>query len=179
MGGKFPSRGDFTIPSAVFDEHEWMVDSLIDGEIGQSVTLYYPPKPTQCDNCKLDPETGLSSNIYNGGGPIPFTDFMKCPRCGGLGRLELPQTDTIDLRVYWNSSSWIDIGVRFESSEGVAMTIGYMVDLPKLEKATSLLVHANLEGVRRYLCEREGEAVPHGFRRKRYFIQYVKRIGGG
>lgn len=179
MAGKFPLRGDFSIPSEIFDEHEWIVDSLLDGETGQSVVLYYPPKPTQCDNCIIDIDTGRSANIYNGTGPVPFDNHTKCPRCGGLGRGESEPTDNINLRIYWNPRDWIDIGVKFKPGDSIAMTIGYMSDLPKLEKAASILLNADVQGIRRWKCERAGEAVPHGFRQDRYFIQYVKRVGGG
>jgi len=181
MANKFPARGDFSVPDAVFDSHEWAVDFLIDGPTGQNATLIYPPKPTQCDNCKLSPDTGRSSGIYNGTGPISFTNFTRCPRCGGVGRLEAEQTnsDTVRLRTYWNPKDWIDIGIRLAAGETGIMTIGYMTDLPKIEQATNILIKKDLQNIRRYRCERIGEAVPHGFRQNRYFIQFLKRLGGG
>jgi hypothetical protein len=179
MANVFPSRGDFLLPSELIDEHEWMADFLLDGETGHTCTLYYPSKPTECDNCLIDPSTGRSSHIYKVGGPIPFQNYTVCPRCGGSGRNVLPQTEEISLRVYWNSKDWIDVGPKFDVADGVAMTIGYMTDLPAMEKAEKILLNTDVQEMRRWLCERMGEAVPHGFRQKRYFIQYVKRIGGG
>lgn len=178
MANKFPTRGDFDIPSGIFDEHEWVCDEFIDGEIGRECQINYPPKPTQCDNCKLDPSTGRSSNIYNGTGPISFTNHSTCPRCGGIGRLQLPMTDTVRLRVYWDPRSWIKVGISLAAPDSSCMTIGYMSDLPKLEKMTSILINVDVSPVRRYEMQRVGVAVPHGFQR-RYFIQYLEKIGAG
>jgi hypothetical protein len=178
MSNKFPSLGDFSIPSTVFDTHEWMTDFLLDGDTGHECTLYYPDKNTECDNCHFSSRIGRSSGIYKTGGPIPFPAHGTCPRCGGRGRLSLPQTDTIDLRIYWETRFWIDIGVKFNASNNIAMTIGYMVDLPKMEKADKVLLNSSQQYIRRWMCQRAGEAIPHGFRRNRYFIQYVERISG-
>lgn len=179
MANKFPSRGDFEIPTEILDEHEWLSDALIDGETGHSCRLYYPAYPTECDNCLLDPRTGKSSNIYKAGGPIPFQNFTICPRCGGSGRSSTKSTENVKLRIYWEPRDWIDIGVKFNVAYGICMTIGYMTDLPKIEKAQQILLNADLAPIRRWLCTRAGEAVPHGFRQNRYFIQYLERIGGG
>jgi hypothetical protein len=51
MSGKFPSLGEFNIPSDVFDIHEWVVDEFIDGELGSECLLIYPDKYTECPNC--------------------------------------------------------------------------------------------------------------------------------
>jgi hypothetical protein len=179
MADKFPGRGDFSLPSSLFDEHEWMVDEFIDGETGQVCTINYPPKPSQCDNCVTDPSTGRSSGIYNGTGPISFSNHTVCPRCGGEGKYELPNTDDVRLRVYWDTRSWIDIGVSLKAPDMSCMTIGYMEDLPKIEKMTSILVQQGIQGIRRYEMQRTGEAAPWGFRHNRYFVQYLERSGAG
>ena len=59
------------------------------------------------------------------------------------------------------------------------MVIGYMTDLPKLEQADRILVNKDVQGMRRWMCERMGEARPHGFAQNRYFIQMLQRTGGG
>lgn len=49
-----------------------------------------PIKPTPmvvCDNCVLSSLTKVSTNRYNGKGPIPFSSG-RCPRCGGRGMYE-------------------------------------------------------------------------------------------
>lgn len=178
MANRFSDRGDFSLPESVFDEHEWVADFLIDGPTGQNVSLIYPPRVTQCDNCITDVDTGLSAGIYNGTGPISFTNHTLCPRCGGQGKFAIEVTSTIRLRIYWTPKDWIIVpNVKFTEPDGMAMTIGYMGDLPGLEHAVALLLNKDLSGMTRYKCQRMGEATPYGLRQNRYFIQYVRRIG--
>jgi len=179
MANKIPTLGDFTIPSEVFDYHEWMSDSFIDGETGSNCSLNYLPKRESCDNCIFDTNTNCSSNIYNGTGPISFANFNICPRCQGNGYLEIAQTETIRLRVYWDVSSWRTLGIKAVLPETFCYIIGYMSDLPKVEKADSILLNSDLEEMRKYLCVTNGEPLPYGFRRNRYFVQQMKRVGGG
>lgn len=179
MANRVPEWGDFSIPSDVFTTHEWMTDSLIDGETGHTCTLYYPEKRQPCDNCVFDPQTERSSNIYKAGGPIVFTNNTICPRCQGRGFLSLAETETIQLRIYWDQAAWRNIGIHVADPNGSCVAIGYMSDLPKLERSTRIQIHTELNDMRRYMCVREGEAQPHGFRKNRYFIQTLKRTGGG
>lgn len=179
MANRIPSRGNFDIPSAIFTNHEWMVDELIDGEIGTNCSLIYPSKRAPCDNCKFDPQTERSSGLYKSGGPIPFPNHTLCPRCQGRGFLSLPETDIVRLRIYWEPSSWRNLGIKVVDADGVCMTIGYMSELAKMEKAEKVILHSDLEKIRRYVCVREGEAQPHGFRRNRYFVQMLRRAQGG
>jgi hypothetical protein len=179
MAGKIPSFGDFNIPSDIIDLHEWVSDELIDGEIGSVCTLNFPPKKEACDNCLFDSNTNSSSNIYKTGGPIPFQKYGLCPRCQGSGYLEMPKTEDVRLRVYWDKSTWKALGINVLDPDTTCVVIGYMDDLAKLEKANTILLNSNIANIRKYLCTRNGEALPHGFRRNRYFIQAMKRAGGG
>jgi len=179
MSGKFPSLGDFDIPTELIDLHEWVADAFIDDEFGHACQLVYPQQDSQCPNCIRDPKTKQSSGIYNGTGPFPFEPHTVCPYCGGAGREVDNPTDPIRLRIYWDRKSWIDIGVQFDVADSVAMTIGYMVDLPKVEKAEYIILEKPVEGIRRWAVERLGEAVPWGFHHDRYFLQYVRRLRGG
>lgn len=179
MADKLPFLGNFNIPSEVFDTHEWVADEFIDGELGSTCTLTFPAKREACDNCLYDTHTNRSANIYRTGGPIPFNNHQICPRCQGVGKLSEPVTDSIRLRVYWEPSYWKDIGVKVADPEGICVVIGYMADLPKLERANTILLNDELKNIRNYRCARDGEALPWGFRRDRYFQQMMKRTGGG
>lgn len=179
MADKIPTLGNFDIPGEVIDIHEWVADEFIDGELGSTCTLIYPPAKNECDNCIYDPHTGRSSNVYKAGGPIPFTTHQTCPRCQGAGTLTVPATDSIRLRVYWEPSAWREIGVKIADPQGWCMVIGYMEDLTKFERANTVLINDELKNIRNFLCAREGEAQPWGFRRNRYFRQMMKRTGGG
>jgi len=179
MADKIPTWGDFDIPAEVFDIHEWVADEFIDGELGSDCTLIFPAKREECDNCIYDPHTNRSAHIYKAGGPIVFQDYSTCPRCQGRGILEEPQTDSIRLRTYWEPMAWREIGIKVADPQGICVVIGYMSDLPKLERANTILLNDELKNIRNYECAREGEAQPWGFRRDRYFRQMMKRTGGG
>lgn len=177
MADKFPTLGDFTIPSYVYDVHEWVADSYLDGEIGSDCTLIYPDKYTECPNCIFNNQTKRSSGVYKAGGPQSFSNTI-CPVCFGIGRLQERVTAAIKLRVYFSAKEWKELGINVADPDGIAVCIGYMDDLDKLEKATKILVINTLEK-RKFTYTREGEALPYGFRRDRYFIQKLKRVQGG
>lgn len=180
MSGKNP-WGDgvaFSIPTQVYDIEEWVADDYIDGPIGQNCMIVYPEKWTQCDNCYFDNGTQRSSNKYNGTGPQPFTQGL-CPRCNGVGRFQVPSTDIVRMRVYWDAKAFIDIGVKIANPDGIAMCIGYLSDLPRVERANTIILQSDLQPEVSYECSRYGEAKPHGMRKNRYFIQYMRRTGSG
>ena len=178
MSNKLPQLGDFSIPSGVLDSHEWASDAFID-TLGKNCTLIYPAKVTECTNCFYDARTRRSTGIYKSGGPNPFPNNSFCPVCGGAGRLTEEVTESIKLRVYWNSKDWHMVANTIENPEGVAQTIGYMSGLPKLERASEIILDSHVESTREFRCVREGEAVPWGFRHDRYFLQLFRRSGGG
>ena len=178
MANKFPKLGDFSIPSGIIDAHEWGADSFID-TLGKTCTLIYPAKVTECSNCYYDARTGRSTGIYKTGGPNPFPNNSFCPICGGEGRITAEVTESVKLRVYWNSKDWHMVANTIENPEGVAQAVGYMSDLSKIERAKEIILDSHVSSTREFRCVREGEAVPWGFRHDRYFLQFFRRSGGG
>ena len=178
MSGKFPNLGDFSIPSGIIDSHEWVSDAFID-TLGKSCTLLYPAKVTECTNCYYDARTGRSTGIYKSGGPNPFPNNSFCPVCGGAGRVTTEVTESVKLRVYWNSKDWHMVAATIQNPAGVAQAIGYMSDLHKIERASEIILDSHINATREFRCVREGEAVPWGFRHDRYFLQFFRRVGGG
>ena len=168
MADKIPALGEFSIPAELIDKHEWMTDALIDDVPGLNCTLIFPQKQSPCDNCVLDPTTGRSTGIYLSGGPISFANFQICPRCNGNGHLAQHTTATIRLRVYWETKSWIDIGMKIADPDNTVMLIGYMTDKAALERADKIEIED-------YVYTRLGEAIPWGLRRNRFFLQYATR----
>ena len=185
MANRLSGKADFEIPASLIDCHEWMSDELIDGPTGQNCRLVYPvTNNAVCPNCIYDPRAQRSSGIYKAGGPIPFTNHTVCPWCGGIGRTNRAVEESIRLRVYWSTPNWRDTGGGgprgvVEDPNNHCWVIGYMTDLPRLEKAERVLVDSDVAGVRRWLFERRGEASPWGFRQDRYFRQFLERTGGG
>lgn len=187
MANRLPFKGDFDIPEDIITCHEWVADEFIDGPFGNDCTLVYPvTNNAVCPNCIFSPREQKSSGIYKSGGPIPFPNHTVCPWCGGVGRSSRAVTENIRLRIYWSMNElrrmapWKDLGgSSFEISEGDAVVIGYMTDLPKLEKSDHIILNSDVQNIRKWKCQREGEAKPWGFRQNRYFVQVLKRAGGG
>ena len=174
MPDKIPSKGNFSIPSDLIDQHEWMADALID-DLGKVCTILFPPKDEECPNCFLDRRTGRSNNFYKSGGPQEFTNNTQCPWCAGEGRFAIRTTKPVTLRLYWSPKDWV-VDIPVENPQGVVQTIGYMTDLNDVEQAEKILVNSAEDGVKRWECERMGEAQPWGFRNNRYFVQMLKRV---
>ncbi len=177
MAGRFEDIDDFEIPSELFDYHEWMSDSLIDGQIGVDCTLYYPPSDTECPNCLFDVVTGRSADVYKTGGPYPFEIHTTCPLCGGFGKGSIAETDTLRLRVYFGRME-VNAAMRqfanvnlADAPNGVIFVIGYMEDRPKYIRANGVTI-PNQEEIR---CKRISEAQPWGFRKNRYFAAMLGR----
>mgnify|MGYP003120897427 CR=1 FL=1 len=167
------------IPNSIISSHERAVDSIISSEIGQVCQLIYPvTKKSVCPNCVYSPRERKSSNIYKSGGPVPFTNHTICPWCGGEGRSSRPVKEDIRVRVYWTQRDWL-ITVPAEYADSSVMIIGYMTDLPKIEKADRILLNKDVSAYRKWICERNGEAVPWGFSQDRYFSQMLRRVSGG
>jgi hypothetical protein len=183
MSDKFPDRGDFSIPSALFDEHEWMVDYLIDGPIGLDCALIYPPSDQECPNCLFDPSTGSSAGIYKTSGPMPFPNHTVCPWCGGEGRRIEPVTEPIRLRVYWGGME-VNAAVKqfkqlvdtkfIDNPTGLIFVIGYMYDLPKFVRSDGVIINNQIT-MQELRCNRMGEPVPWGFKKNRYFAAMLER----
>lgn len=167
------------ITDSLIQTHEYIADELIDGPTGQDCQLMYPiTNNSSCPNCIYNPRQKRSSNIYKSGGPVPFENHTTCPWCGGSGRSSRPVTEDIRLRVYWSQKDW-SISRPVENPDSSVMIIGYMTDLPKLEKSERIQLNKNVGVYRKWICEREGESVPWGLGQSRYFAQMLTRTGGG
>lgn len=178
MAGRLADRPDFNIPETLIDKHEWVVDASID-TLGDICQLVYPPIDSECPNCEFDIATGRSTNVYKQGGPYSFPAYTLCPFCSGEGRLTQSSTENIRLRVYYNTKDWVKFGgLNLVFSDSVAQIIGYMTDLPKIERCQYIILNSRMRTIREWKVVRNGEAIPWGFRADRYFLQMMKRAGG-
>jgi hypothetical protein len=175
MSGIFLSRGNFTVPAQLIQEYQWVMDGFIDDEnLGHLCTLVYPAKPVECPNCYLDPATGRSTGIYKDGGPTPFTNHTLCPHCNGLGRGEQQTTENIRLRVYYKDK-YFTRGNPIEVPDGEVQIIGYLTDVPKINRSVELILDCDLQPLQRIRCIRSGNALPWGFG-DRYFVMSARFI---
>ena len=74
----------FTLSDDVKKIAQDAIDDLID-QLGKDCLLVYPPLPSACVNCVIDPIGNKSSNHWTSGGPMPFPNGSICPLCDGRG----------------------------------------------------------------------------------------------
>jgi hypothetical protein len=103
---------------------------------------------------------------------MPF-QFGGCPMCGGNGYKETEVTETIRLRIYWERADWIKVGGSINIPDAEVMIIGFMTDVPKIIRATSILLAKDQDELV-YSTMLVGKPLPHGFGRNRYFMAFVK-----
>ncbi len=175
-----------SIPQAVFDKYNEVMDYfLTDNNFSRLCKVYYPPLREPCANCNINHLGGSSSNVYQHGGPAPFSN-LGCGYCGGNGYRETEVTDTLRLRIYWSKKDWITNsatlgGGRFSLSDdsiviggSLAQCIGSIDDLPKILRAKEIqLLNEQKELDQRFVLA--SEPFLHGFGKTRYFVVYIKR----
>lgn len=167
----------FSLNSSLLDKHQEICNYLLDTFAYKNCRIIYPQKWNECPNCQLDIDTGQSTGIYKTGGPVTFTNYTICPMCNGEGRFSVNESETIKLRVYFNKRDFIKIekGAGIVIDADTIQIIGYMADLPKLERAQELVVDTNVEGYKQYSFQPLSAPLPWGFRHNNYFVQFWKR----
>lgn len=164
-----------TVPDGLFDKYQEACDFFIDNDnIGRLCTIIYPAKRTECENCIVKPVGASSTSVYRHGGPQPFS-FGNCPLCGGSGYKEVENTDTIRLRIYWTRKEWLKVANSIGIDDADVMVIGYMSDLPKLQRAIEIKL-AKDQNEAEYRCTLAGKPTPWGFGKDRYFAALLKGI---
>jgi hypothetical protein len=131
-------------------------DDLID-YFGKPCKMIYASAQQTCPNCIVNPETGDSTNKYNGTGPEPFPDGQICPICEGKGKITAGGGyDIIQMSLDWNPRTWFeapwihltqgDTGAGpspLRVSGAAVQSKGYMTDLPKVLAAESAILDIN------------------------------------
>ena len=164
-----------SIPSGAFDKYNEGADAMI-GSFGVACQLVYPEKRTRCSNCITNTMGGRSSSFYRTGGPISFPRGMPCPWCNGKGYFSSESTEDITLRLYWRTKDWIDVGFQVDVPANYVQTIGYIKDLPKINKAKQLITNKDIKGYETFRFNRAGEGYPHGFKQNRYIINFWEKV---
>ena len=104
---------------------------------------------TICGNCLFDPMLKVSSNLYNGTGPIPFQNGKMCPVCMGIGMLQ-NNTQTVSLYM----------ALIFDIPDNTIQSICSMANINAILNANELVV-TNITTDVSY--ERSGSPTPCGF----------------
>jgi len=168
---------DGLISEDLLDIYQNGIDATIN-RFGHVCELIYPPKTVTCSTCNGDPIGKKSSSFALHGGAVPnfAAGGGTCPTCNGKGVKQVQVTEDITLKVYWSPKEFLSLGVKIESPATSVQTMGYMVDLPKVKQANEIILVKNMRPYVEWKCKKLGEAVPHGFRQKRYFIQFWQRV---
>lgn len=164
------------------------VDALIDNG-GILVEVVYPPLKTDCPNCVLNPLSRVSANIYQAGGPYPFTNGSQCPNCLGVGHIITPSTASIrvivinDPKSYWLNSvrgrqTGADVtnNMHWNSPDGVIQLWGKLNDLPNIERADFIFINSSMKNLHKNKYKKYGQASTEGFGQNRYFMQMLEKI---
>jgi hypothetical protein len=127
--------------------------------------------PVMCNNCQFDPISRLSANIYNGSGPLPFSDGQTCPVCMGDGYNNSGDvSEILHLGVIFDSKYWLNIPQNgIEIANGSIQTICSSSYLNKLRNAKYLeIVESHGVGSKSY--DRAGDPNLCGFGNTNYCI---------
>ena len=161
------------IPDNLFTMYNNAADDFINFNFGRVCRLYYPSKPLVCPNCIIDTITNQSTGLYNGTGPVAFTNGMICPVCNGAGFKENEITEDIKFRIYESPNIWNKVAANIVSQNTIAVIYGFITDLPKIQQMNSLLLDYENIGYGSRRCVLDGNPKEHGFN-KRYFIAALK-----
>lgn len=162
-------------------------DDLLDqSNLGKPCKLVYSSTTTICPNCIVNRNTGLSTNRYKVGGPIPFVDGEICPVCEGSGKLVGTEGfDIVTLLIDWNPKPWLNVvGNAGDAPDsvvripnGAITTRGYMTDLPKIIKADYAVMDVNNNYMNNHFVLSGEPISPGNIVKNRYFTAVWKRAG--
>lgn len=169
----------------ITQEHKDLYNAAIDAILADTglttaCKLVYDVAPTQenmlCDNCIFDPISQLSSNQYNGTGPVPFDDAV-CPVCLGSGytnksNLDNKYEEIIYLAVLSDSKYFMKLNTQtINIPDGTIQTICSINHLQKIMNANYLVINdPKLLNYSNYSYQRAGSPSFDGFGDNRYII---------
>lgn len=168
----------FTLSDDVKKIAQDAIDDLID-QLGKDCLLVYPPLPSACVNCVIDPIGNKSSNHWTRGGPMPFPNGSICPLCDGRGYHFSEITTPIKLLISNSPSDWfVKIPANIHHPAGTIQTKGYIKDLANVLQSRKLIMQISLEPMIRYTYELGGEPIDQGnIVQNRYWVAVWHRIG--
>lgn len=174
----------------ITDAHKEIFTQAIDSLLSKSgltteCILYYKSEPNNqqmlCNNCLFDNITKLSSNIYNGTGPVAFSNGAVCPVCLGVGLTTRENQDTthqeiIYLGVISDSKYFVNLSTKTISlPDGVIQTYCSIKYLSKIKNASYMTMDTTINPYGHYSYERAGDPNPAGFGNNKYIITMWKR----
>lgn len=152
-----------------------MIDEILSSHgLTNECTLYFKNNNLgYCDNCRYDPITQASANLYNNTGPSPFINGTICPECMGLGKKQNNDyTKTVSLAVIFDNKYFLNLDTKSVNiPDNMIQTIcpiEYSIDL----KNASALSINNFSNI---LYERAGDVNPVGLGELNYIFTNWKK----
>ena len=124
-----------------------MIDEILNTHgLTNKCTLYYEGSEDYCNNCIFDKSSNISSNIYNGIGPVSFDDYTLCPVCLGSGKVLLSSvTKELYLAVVLDSKFFINLSKRLVNiPDGTIQIISDKKYSEDLRKCSYLIIESDL-----------------------------------
>lgn len=154
------------------------IDSLLEqGALTVKCKLKYSGNLKNfCNNCRFDPITKLSANIYNGTGPRPFIENTICPVCMGMGVSDSNAEEYLDLAVIFDSRYFLNYPNKVVNVvDGTIQTICHITLMPKIRNANEIIIDTNIEKYGGYSYRRAGDPNPCGLGSNRYIFTMWSR----
>lgn len=155
------------IPESVFKKYYDVIDSTITDIFGIDCQLVYTEKVEEISNTYDNVPYNKSVNAHR-----RRSDNYKR---GEKTFKEVEKKETIRLKVYWDSKSWVKAGGDIVIPDNSIQTIFFATDLDKVMRAKYLLVHDTIEELRHFKFTKFGEPFPMGLRQNRYFGCFWQR----
>lgn len=158
-----------------------MDNFLSDSGLVIPCTLKYSDigKDTICPNCIFDPISRLSSNRYNGDGPISFPAGSICPVCKGEGTIQgSAKIENVNLAVIFDHKYFLNWsgGNIADIPTGTVQTICKIDLVAKIIRANSIIIDTNLAQYGSYEYVRSGDPSPCGLGDHRYITALWGKI---
>jgi len=155
------------IPESVFTKYYDIIDSTITDIFGIDCELVFIEKVEQIANSFQNIPTNKSINAHRN----KSSNYKR----GDKTFKEVEKRETIRLKVYWDSKSWINAGGDIVVPDNSIQTIFFATDLDRIQRAKFLHVHQNIKELRDYKFTQFGEPFPMGLRQNRYFGCFWQR----
>lgn len=155
------------IPESVFEKYYDVIDSTITDIFGVDCELMFIEKVEEISNSFDNIPENKSINAHR-----RKADNYKR---GNKTFKEVEKLETIRLKVYWDSKSWVKAGGDIVIPDTGIQTIFFGTDLERIMRAKYLLVNNTIKDKRQYKFTMFGEPFPMGLRQYRYFGCFWQR----
>jgi hypothetical protein len=155
------------IPESVFDKYYDIIDSTINDIFGVDCKLVFVDRVEEISNSYDNVPHNKSINAHR-------------QRVGDHRRedkvyQDVERTETIRLKVYWDSKSWVKVGGNIVVADNAIQTIFFATDLERVMRANYLVVHDSIADKKDFRFIKSGEPFPMGLRQNRYFGCFWRR----